>query len=61
MRSKIDPESLLVWPDGSWCYKFDYDPVADQYKGDDYYILKPNEFVDAGEGTILVLKTMEYL
>lgn len=44
--SKFENDEVLLWPDGSWCYK---DEIEDGSKGDDYELVEHPVFFEHGE------------
>ena len=43
--SKFENDEVLLWPDGSWCYKEE----ADESKSDDYELVEHPVFFEHGE------------
>ncbi len=41
-------EDVLVWPDGSWCYRYEREEMY--FKSDDYFVIR--EGSEAYEGFI---------
>ena len=29
-------DSIYIWPDGSWCWSYEYEDVIDSWRGNDY-------------------------
>lgn len=54
--SKKYSDDLFVWPDGSWCFRYEYCEECDKWRGDDYKVLTSEtpEWSDflLGEGVI---------
>ena len=34
--SRQSDNTIYYWPDGTWCYAFEYNEVNYQFKGDDF-------------------------
>ena len=35
----VDMEDIFIWPDQSWCYRYEYNEVGES-KSDDFYVLE---------------------
>lgn len=36
-----NPDDVLRWPDGSWCYRHEHCDHADRWRGDDFEVMTP--------------------
>lgn len=37
MTQKDDPEDIILWPDGGWCYRHELPQFS--YRSDDYQVI----------------------